>query len=94
MGDTKYVKNRGSVRLAAAIREAGTQVRLADRIGIDQGYLSSLHRGRRRPGLRYRLLLEDALGIPIRAWDEDLPPAESASEARRLEVQLADAAAT
>jgi transcriptional regulator with XRE-family HTH domain len=66
--------NRGAKLLGALLAERGAQKRLADELGIDQGYLSRIASGERIPGLDARRKLKP-LGIDLEAWDE--PSAEN-----------------
>jgi DNA-binding transcriptional regulator YdaS (Cro superfamily) len=45
-----------------------TQGEAAARIGIHRVHLNQFLMGERRPGLDAAILLEDATGIPVRAW--------------------------
>jgi transcriptional regulator with XRE-family HTH domain len=47
----------------------GAQAELAAKVRVDQGWLSRLAAdANRKPDLRLSLLLEEHLGIPIKAW--------------------------
>jgi hypothetical protein len=48
----------------------GDQVRLAEELEIDQGYLSKISTGARTPGLALRLLFKRRFRIPVEDWDE------------------------
>ncbi len=47
-----------------------TQIELAARVGIDQGYLSSIELGRVGPSDRIRLKMREVLGPDIFAWPD------------------------
>ena len=72
--------NCGAKALAEKLEARGDQQRLAEELGIDQGYLSRIARAVKVPGLGARRLLERKLGIPMQAWDEPAdPPAAGAA---------------
>jgi len=61
------------------IRAHGSQAKLADGLGVNQGNISRYARGESTPGLKTRVRLEDVCGIPVRAWDQ--PPTEERGDA-------------
>jgi transcriptional regulator with XRE-family HTH domain len=63
--------NRGALALAEKLEGRGDQQRLAEELGIDQGYLSRIARSVKVPGLGVRRKIEQQLGIPMQAWDEE-----------------------
>lgn len=72
--------NRGAAALAEKLEARGDQKRMADELGIDQGYLSRIARAVKVPGLDARRKLEQQLGIPMQWWDETVePPAPEAA---------------
>lgn len=71
--------NRGSIALARKCRKRGALSALAKRSGLDQGYLSRVARGERKPGIRARLLLEEHAAIAIRWWDQPIQAGEAAA---------------
>lgn len=64
--------NRGAIRLGKIVRERGEQTRLAEELGIDQGYISRLVNAERVPGLKVRRLLEEKCSIRMQWWDEEV----------------------
>ena len=60
-----------TAKLALQIeRHEATQGRAADRLGISEGHLSDLLRGRRTPSLALAIRIEQAYGIPASAWTQ------------------------
>lgn len=68
--------NRGAKALEKLMPERGDQARLADELGLDQGYLSRLARGLAAPGLPARRKFRERFGIALEAWDEPVADAE------------------
>jgi len=62
--------NKGARTLQEKTSKRGAQRALADKIGIDQGYLSKIANAEKIPGLGVRRLLFRELGIPVLDWDE------------------------
>jgi transcriptional regulator with XRE-family HTH domain len=71
--------NLGAELLAERLPR-GEQKVLAEKLGMDEGYLSRIVRGVRVPGLSIRKLIRDEVGIPLEAWDE--PPRGSTGPGR------------
>lgn len=69
--------NLGASALAARIKARGDQRKLADELGIDQGYLSRLLRGEKKPGLETRKLLLERLEIDVLDWDRSADPQDT-----------------
>jgi transcriptional regulator with XRE-family HTH domain len=59
--------NEGARLLAARVRDAGSQGKVADEAGINRVYLSRYLSGERTPGLAHALALE-TIGIPAGSW--------------------------
>lgn len=81
--------NRGAKLLAGLLAERGSQKLLAEKLGIDQGYLSKIASAERVPGLDARRKLK-ALGIEMDAWDE--PPDAAPDSSRVTTIPPADGA--
>ncbi|GMV18361.1 MAG: hypothetical protein AMXMBFR56_65850 [Polyangiaceae bacterium] len=62
--------NRGAQKLAKMFSVRGSQRRMAESLGIDQGYLSAIASGARVPGLQVRRKLELSARIPMQWWDQ------------------------
>lgn len=59
----------GPELLRAALSERGlTHVAVEESIGATRGVMSRWLNGERRPRLRFAVLLEQQLGIPLRSW--------------------------
>lgn len=68
------VVNRGAQRLASKLsgKNAPTQAELAQKLKIDQGYISRIVNGKKVPGLDARKKFRAHLRIPLHWWDEDI----------------------
>ena len=74
--------NEGARLLAARVRDAGSQGKVADEAGINRVYLSRYLSGERTPGLAHALALE-TIGIPAAAWlqePQDAAPQDAAPQ--------------
>jgi len=68
---TEIVKpNEGARLLWAAIKAAGSQAALADKLDVYRSYVSRWLRGEQKPRLAMRRKLEAYYGIPLDAWDD------------------------
>lgn len=74
------VKTKGSVALRSLFAGRYTQEELAQKLGVTQQTISNWAKGVRRPPAEKMAEIEDALGIPMRAWTEDPPEPESTEE--------------
>lgn len=79
--------NQGAQLLTVHIKAEGSQAKLAEKVGVNQGNLSRYASGAARPGLKTRWLFRDSCGIPLEAWDQsatsrpDDSPAENGDAA-------------
>ena len=65
-GESNYIRERA--------REAGMSMReLADRVGVSQGYLTQVARGRKSMGVKVQARIESALEAPVRIEPAQLP---------------------
>lgn len=71
--------SRGAQLLQRFFSERRNQSMLVDRTGLKQYQLSKFASGARTPGPKDRAVLEDAIGIHWRAWDEPALPEQEAS---------------
>lgn len=85
--------NRGRLELRAWCQRVGLdRAAIAGRLGLSKPYLCQLLLGEREPGKETMLRIEQAAGIPMRAWLEPLSvtdqQAEMLSENARICKQL------
>ena len=57
--------------LHAAAEKAGSQLALAERLGVSESVLSLWLSGKRRPNLANAVMLSERIKIPFRAWREE-----------------------
>jgi transcriptional regulator with XRE-family HTH domain len=77
----KGTPNRGSLALDALCPGYGDQKRIATELGADEPQFSRWRRGVRKPDPAMRATLEEKLGIPWQAWDQDPEPAADPDDA-------------
>ena len=58
-------------KLASVCKALGGQRQLAKVIGVTDGFISMVLRGRRVPGRRLASLLQAKFGIPVSEWDTE-----------------------
>lgn len=65
MAPARSGSNLGKLILAARLRSGLSQRRVAQRSGLDPGYLSRIEHGRIRPSIEMALRIADALGVTL-----------------------------